>query len=115
MTDIIENTPEPTPGFLLRRRIFRHAGLLIGAGILFSIFFMAIFADVLSPLDPYDQDLSRKLIPPIWHDVARVTWDHPLGTDALGRDYLSRLLHGSRISLLIGLAAMLISGIIATT
>jgi len=110
-----ESTSEPTPGSLLRKRAFNHAGLIIGSGILFSIFFMAVFADVLSPHDPYDQDLARKLIPPIWHDGAKVTWDHPLGTDALGRDYLTRLLHGSRISLLIGFAAMFISGIIGTT
>ncbi len=115
MADIVETIVEPTPGSLLRKRVFKHTGLLIGSGILFSIFFMAIFADVLAPLDPYDQDLSRKLIPPIWQDGAKVTWDHPLGTDQLGRDYLSRLLYGSRISLLIGFAAMFISGIIGTT
>ena len=123
MTDVSENTSksseestsEPTPGSLLRKRAFNHVGLVIGSGILFSIFFMAVFADVLSPHDPYDQDLARKLIPPIWHDGAKVTWDHPLGTDALGRDYLSRLLHGSRISLLIGFSAMFISGVIGTT
>jgi len=115
MADIVETIVEPTPGSLLRKRVFRHTGLLIGSGILLSIFFMAIFADVLAPLDPYDQDLSRKLIPPIWQDGAKVTWDHPLGTDQLGRDYLSRLLYGSRISLLIGFAAMFISGIIGTT
>ncbi len=115
MADIVETIVEPTPGSLLRKRVFRHTGLLIGSGILLSIFFMAIFANVLAPLDPYDQDLSRKLIPPIWQDGAKVTWDHPLGTDQLGRDYLSRLLYGSRISLLIGFAAMFISGIIGTT
>lgn len=105
---------EPSPGALLRRRIFGHAGLIIGSVVLASIVFMAIFADVISPGDPYDQVLSRKLIPPIWHESAKVTWDHPLGTDALGRDYLTRLFHGARISLFIGFAAMIISGVIGT-
>ncbi|MEO1693911.1 MAG: ABC transporter permease, partial [Pseudomonadota bacterium] len=45
----------------------------------------------------------------------KATWDHPLGTDMLGRDYLSRLFWGARISLLIGFSAMLISGVIGTT
>jgi len=76
---------------------------------------MAIFAPLISPGDPYDQVLSRKLIPPIWHDSAKATWEHPLGTDLLGRDYLTRLFYGARISLLIGFAAMLISGVIGTT
>lgn len=106
---------EPTPGSMLRRRIFGHAGLLIGAAVLGGIIFMAIFADVISPGDPYDQVLDRKLIPPIWSDSVKTTWEHPLGTDHLGRDYLTRLFHGARISLLIGFAAMLISGVIGTT
>jgi peptide/nickel transport system permease protein len=104
----------PTPGGLLRRRIFRHWGLLIGGGILACIVLMALLAPWIAPYDPYDQDLSRKLIPPIWHASAKATWAHPLGTDQLGRDYLSRLLYGAQISLLIGLSAMLISGVIGT-
>ena len=106
---------EPSPGALLRRRIFGHAGLMIGAAVIAVIFFIAVFAPVISPGDPYDQVLSRKLVPPVWHDHPEATWEHPLGTDHLGRDYLTRLFHGARISLLIGFAAMLISGVIGTT
>ena len=54
----------------------------------------------------------RRLIPPVWD--SRGTWDHVLGTDHLGRDYLSRLIYGARISLLIGFGAALISGLIGT-
>ena len=104
----------PSPGALLRRRIFRHWGLLIGGTILIVIMLMALLAPLLAPHDPYDQQLARKLIPPIWHASAKVTWAHPLGTDHLGRDYLSRLLYGAQISLLIGFSAMLISGVIGT-
>ncbi len=110
-----EDILEPTPGAVLRRRIFGNTGLIIGATVLLTIIFVAVFASWISPGDPYDQVLSRKLIPPIWHDGPKVTWDHPLGTDALGRDYLTRLFYGARISLFIGFAAMIISGIIGTT
>ncbi|MDH3667923.1 MAG: ABC transporter permease [Paracoccaceae bacterium] len=106
---------EPSPGALLRRRIFGHAGLMIGVTVLAVIFLMALLAPWISPHDPFDQILDRKLIPPIWTDSPKATWVHPLGTDQLGRDYLSRLFWGARISLLIGFAAMLISGVIGTT
>jgi peptide/nickel transport system permease protein len=105
-----EELVAPSPGVLLRRRVFGHAGLLIGAGVLAAVVFMALAAPLLAPYDPYDQDLARRLIPPLWH--AEGTWAHPLGTDMLGRDYLSRVIYGARISLLIGFAVMLISGLI---
>ena len=105
----------PSPGALLRRRIFRHWGLVIGGTILAGIVLMALLAPLVSAYDPYDQQLARKLIPPIWHASAKATWAHPLGTDHLGRDYLTRLLYGAQISLLIGFSAMLISGVIGTT
>lgn len=106
---------EPTPGQLLRRRIFGHAGLIVGGAVLVLIVAVALLAPWIAPHDPYDQVLSRKLIPPVWYDNPKASWDHILGTDALGRDYLSRVIYGSRISLMIGFAAMLISGVIGTT
>lgn len=105
----------PTPGVLMRRRVFGHLGLMAGGIVLLAIILMALLAGVISPHDPFDQQLARKLIPPIWHDDPKVTWSHPLGTDHLGRDYLSRLFHGAQVSLMIGFAAMIISGIIGTT
>jgi peptide/nickel transport system permease protein len=105
----------PSPGALLRRRIFRHWGLLAGGLILGLVLAMALLAPMLAPFDPFDQQLERKLIQPIWHSSSKVTWVHVLGTDQLGRDYLSRLLYGAQISLLIGVSAMLISGVIGTT
>lgn len=106
---------EPSPGALMRRRIFGHYGILIGGSVLLIIIAMALFAPWLAPHDPLDQELARKLIPPIWHASAKATWVHPLGTDIFGRDYLSRLIYGARISLMIGFTAMLISGLIGTT
>lgn len=105
----------PSPGLLLRRRILGHRGLAIGTVLLAAIVLMALLAGLLSPHDPLDQQLQRKLIPPIWQASEQATWAHPLGTDQFGRDYLSRLLHGARLSLLIGFTAMLISGVIGTT
>ena len=106
---------EPSSGSLLRRRIFGHAGLVIGATVLIVIILMALLAPWIAPHDPFDQVLDRKLIPPIWFDSDKATWTYPLGTDHFGRDYLSRLMWGARISLMIGFAAMLISGVIGTT
>ena len=111
---VVENQ-EPSPGAMMRKRIFTHWGFMIGAFVLIAIFLMALLAPYISPGDPFDQVLSRKLIPPIWSDSIKATWDHPLGTDHLGRDYMTRLFYGARISLLIGFGAMLISGIIGTT
>jgi peptide/nickel transport system permease protein len=68
---------------------------------------------LISPHDPYVQDLTNRTVPPFWYEKG--SWVHPLGTDQLGRDYLSRLIYGARISLLIGLSVAVISGLIGTT
>nr|WP_297586888.1 ABC transporter permease [Roseibium sp.] len=77
-----------------------------------TLLFLAVAAPLLSPHDPYLQDLANRLQSPVFLGGS---WEHPLGTDHLGRDYLSRLLYGAQISLLIGFAAALISGLIGTT
>ncbi|MGD9124517.1 MAG: ABC transporter permease [Desulfarculaceae bacterium] len=102
----------PTPGQVLLRRIFGHTGLMIGSFILGAIILVAILAASISPYDPYYQDLHARLTPPVWSEKG--SWNHPLGTDELGRDYLSRLLYGTRISLLIGISTALLSGFIGT-
>jgi len=104
---------EPTRGMLLRRRMLGHKGLIVSVTLLVAIALVALLAPVLSPHDPYAQDLGRRLIPPIWYPKGN--WAHVLGTDNLGRDYLSRVLYGARISLLIGVSVMVISGLIGTT
>ena len=96
----------------LKRRIRGHQGMIIGSLIVLSVILVALLAPLLSPHDPYQQDLMKRLIPPVWD--SRGSWEHILGTDHLGRDYLSRLMYGARISLLIGIGAALISGIIGT-
>ncbi len=94
------------------RRLRRNKALLAGGGILLIIVLIALLAPWISPHDPYFQDLAYRTAPPVWY--AKGTWLHPLGTDQLGRDYMSRLFYGARISLLIGVSVALISGIIGT-
>jgi peptide/nickel transport system permease protein len=96
-----------------RGRVARHLGFSAGALVLGAIVIVSVFAPLFAPYDPYAQDLAHRLIPPVWHEAG--TWQHPLGTDTFGRDYLSRLIYGGRIALLIGVAVPLISGTIGTT
>jgi len=107
-----EDIVGPTPGQQMRRRILGHRGLLLGGSILLFIVVMAVSAPLLAPYDPYDQDLLGRLAVPLWKDGG--TSEHWLGTDQLGRDYLSRLMYGAQISLLIGFATALIAGLIGT-
>lgn len=95
------------------RRALKHSAFLVGCGILLLILLMALIAPLIAPYDPYSQSMANRLVPPIWMDGG--TWDHPMGTDGIGRDYLSRLIYGSRISLLIGSVAVVCSGLIGTT
>jgi peptide/nickel transport system permease protein len=104
---------EPTAGARRRGRLFKHTSLVFGLGIVGLIAVIAVCAPLLATHDPYAQDLARRTVPPVWY--ARGTWEHILGTDNLGRDYFSRTLYGARISLLIGVSVMLISGAIGTT
>ncbi|MHC4681745.1 MAG: ABC transporter permease, partial [Planctomycetota bacterium] len=63
----IESVLEPSPGALLRRRIFGHYGFMFGAIVLTAIILMALLAPLLAPHDPYGQSLATRLINPIWH------------------------------------------------
>ncbi len=86
---------------------------MIGGGLLLLICLAALAAPLLATHNPYLGELSDRLITPFWNSGGSMT--HPLGTDSLGRDYLSRLLYGARISLIIGLGTAAISGIIGLT
>ena len=113
MSDMQSETPEnQTNRSVFRRRILGHQGVMIGAAIVLTAVLIALSAPLIAPHDPYYQDLLNRLVPPVWD--SRGSWEHILGTDHLGRDYLSRLIYGARISLLIGVGAALISGLIGT-
>jgi peptide/nickel transport system permease protein len=95
------------------RRSLKHTGFLVGVTVILLILAMALLAPLIAPYNPYAQSMQNRLVPPIWLDGG--TWDHPLGTDGLGRDYLSRIIYGARISLLIGVFTVITSGLIGTT
>jgi peptide/nickel transport system permease protein len=92
---------------------FRHLATLLGAVIVATALLVAIFAPSLTPHDPFAQDLNLRLIPPVWMEGSQPT--HLLGTDQIGRDYLSRLIYGTRISMLIGVLTVITSGMIGIT
>jgi peptide/nickel transport system permease protein len=72
--------------------------------------FAAVFAPILAPYSPTKQTLRDKLLPPAWQEGG--TSEHLLGTDVLGRDILSRLIHGARVSLIVASTALLSGGLI---
>lgn len=101
----------PAPSRLLVRKALKHRGFMVGFLLLLFVGVVALFAPLIAPHDPNKQDLLARLAPPVFMGG---DWKHLLGTDALGRDYLSRLIYGARVSLLIGFTAALISAVIGT-
>ncbi|RLC31848.1 MAG: ABC transporter permease [Deltaproteobacteria bacterium] len=99
-------------GIAVRRSKKRTgAGLpYLGFACLALFFFAVVFADLISPYSPYIGDLAKTAIPPFWQSGGSLA--HPLGTDLLGRDVLSRLIHGSRISFLISVGCIAFYGTI---
>jgi peptide/nickel transport system permease protein len=94
---------------LMRSRDF-PLGPLVILGI---IAFVAVFANVLAPHDPQVGSLSARFRPPFW--LARGSLEYPLGTDQLGRDVLSRLIFGARVSMVVGFTAVIFAGVVGTT
>jgi len=109
MSDVTIETARPS----VWRKMRGNTGALIGGTLLAAIILIALLAPLLAPHDPIAQDLSRRLLPPFWHD--RAVPEHLLGTDHLGRDYLSRMISGARVSLGVGLGVILVSGAIGIT
>ncbi len=95
-----------------RYRLHLTLGGRVGVGLLGLLAVVAVLGPWLTPADPAAQELRARLLPPVWLDGS---WAHPLGTDGLGRDLLSRIIAGARVSLLIGLTATLVSGAIGVT
>jgi dipeptide transport system permease protein len=84
-----------------------NRGAVFGLAVLCGVVFLAVFADVISPHSPYEQFRDYSKLPPFWVTGGnRMFW---LGTDALGRDTLTRLIYGARVSLFIGLTVMTVS------
>ena len=89
-------------------RYFRaNAGAVAGLVLILVVLLVALLAEVIAPHSPILTDDTAFLKPPAWQEGG--SWKHPLGTDAIGRDMLSRLIHGARLSLVIGVAVVALS------
>jgi peptide/nickel transport system permease protein len=97
---------EPESGRAALRRLWRLKWGVVAAVVLLLIVGSAVFAPLVAPADPLSVDIRHRLAPPVW---MQGTSAHLLGTDQIGRDLLSRIVYGGRISLLVGVAAVLVS------
>jgi peptide/nickel transport system permease protein len=96
-----EATPSESPFMQGVRRLRKSLTALVGLGIVVLLLVVALFADVLAPYSATATDQHSTFLRP--------SWEHPLGTDQLGRDMLSRIIHGTRISLLVGVSSVLLA------
>jgi peptide/nickel transport system permease protein len=78
----------------------------------FLLVIPAVFAPLVAPYDPLKGSLANRLKPPVWQEGGSI--NYPLGTDKLGRDILSRIIYGARVSLMVSLAAIVVGGIVGT-
>lgn len=93
-------------------RQFKRYPLVPLAILLFFLVLPAMFAPWVAPHDPFQGSLSQRLTPPVWQEGG--TTEHLLGTDKLGRDMLSRVIYGARVSLMVSLIAIFVGGSIGT-
>ena len=100
----------PAAGWLLR--ILRDPTALFGVLVLLLLVSVALFAPAIAPLDPNKPDLAARLLPPFYAEGG--SSEHLLGTDQLGRDVFSRIIHGARISLTIPLVSVTLAGVFGT-
>jgi ABC-type dipeptide/oligopeptide/nickel transport system permease subunit len=91
----------------LSRLLRRDKSGIIGLAMFTVVLFAAVFAPYISTHDPLDQELSASRMPPASNDAG--SWNHPFGTDSLGRDLYSRVVYGARVSLTVGFFGVLIA------
>ena len=106
----LERAPAPSWQRRAVSRLWQDRVAVLGMLVIVSTVLAAVFAPLLSPADPVKNNLLDRLTPPMW--VNEGTPRFPLGTDTLGRDVLSRLLYGARISLIVGVAAVGLAGLV---
>ena len=100
-------TAPPGPFTAFWRAFRENRGAVAGMIVVVTILLVAIFASVIAPHDPIEQYKGFTKLPPVWMEGS--DWRFLLGTDAVGRDMLSRLMYGARVSLFIGIAVMTVS------
>ena len=112
-TETIETLPwYATPKVSQAMRQLGRYPLVPLALLTFLLVIPALFASQVAPYDPLKGSLSKRLKPPAWQQGGTI--EHPLGTDKLGRDMLSRIIHGARVSLMVSLVAIFVGGVIGT-
>ena len=119
--EILEPTAAPPPALAPvgsplsaeLRDLLANRTALLSLLVVLAVAAMALFAPSIAPHDPYESDLFRRLQPPVWLEGGE--WTHPLGCDQLGRDILSRIVYGARVSMTIGLLVVAIAAVIGTT
>ncbi len=114
-TDIIESIPigiqgQPKKSARLLGKVLDLKLGVIGGMIILGMLICAVAAPWIAPFDPYDQDIMKRLQPPVFLEGG--SSEHLLGTDSVGRDTLSRIIYGTRISLTVGISAVLIQVVI---
>lgn len=102
--------PRVHPFRVMMRRLLRSPVGTLGVIIVLAVILVAVAAPLLAPHDPTQLQLGKRLRPPAW--IEGGSWTYPLGTDTLGRDVWSRILYGSRISVVVGVVSVIIAGII---
>lgn len=106
--------PRRSPAVRLLRALVRDPLALAALLFLLLLAVAALLAPWVAPFDPADGDLAMRNQPPLTAPEIGDGWPHLLGTDALGRDQLSRIIFGARISLLVAVISVLLSGILGT-
>ena len=99
-----KNPEDRHPFFDQISQLWRNKTAMLGLVIIVIVILSAIFANYLSPHDPLETSLYDQLKPPVWHTAGK--WENILGTDDLGRDILSRLIYGARVSLLVAVLSV---------
>ena len=103
-------SPAPAKKLTRRLRPFLKPKVLFGGGVVAALVIIGLLAPVIAPFDPNKQNLGATMLPPQW-----LAGPYMLGTDPLGRDVLSRIFYGARISLIVAVAVAFLSGLIGTT
>ncbi|VDZ76061.1 dipeptide transporter permease DppC [Salmonella bongori] len=112
MSQVSENnvTAAPVPMTPLREfwhYFKRNKGAVVGLAYVVIVILIAVFANFIAPHNPAEQFRDALLAPPVWQEGG--SWAHILGTDDVGRDVLSRLMYGARLSLLVGCLVVVLS------
>jgi len=106
--ELVQAPPHPLREFWSYFR--QNRGAVAGLTVVLLVIFVALSADIIAPHDPHEQYRDHFLVPPVWEEGG--TAEFLLGTDAVGRDILTRILHGARFSLAIGFIVVSLSVIV---